>query len=178
MYATHYPGEFRSAGRPVRTTPIYEKLKTQGAVFAETFGWERAKWFDQKSEGEQYSFRRNNSFSAVAEECRAVRERVGLLDLSCFAKYDISGADAETFLNRICANLIPKRDGGLALVHMLTELGGIESEATVTRLTENHFYVLSAAVAEIHDLDWFIQHILPQENVSVSNVADANVFCG
>ena len=172
MYATHYPGEFREVGRPVRPTPIYEKLKAQGAIFAETFGWERAKWFDQKGEGEQYSFRRNNSFSAVAEECRAVRERVGLLDLSCFAKYDISGADAETFLKRICANLIPKRDGGLALVHMLTELGGIESEATVTRLTENHFYVLSAAVAEIHDLDWFIQHILPEENVSISNVTD------
>ncbi|SUZ89255.1 uncharacterized protein METZ01_LOCUS42109, partial [marine metagenome] len=111
MYATHYPGEFREVGRPVRPTPIYEKLKTQGAVFAETFGWERAKWFDQKGEGEQYSFRRNNSFSAVAEECRAVRERVGLLDLSCFAKYDISGADAETFLNRICANRIPKISG-------------------------------------------------------------------
>ena len=171
MYATHYPGEFRSAGRPVRTTPIYEKLKSIGAVFTETFGWERAKWFDKKGEGEQYSFRRNNSFSAVAEECRAVRERVGLIDMTSFAKYKISGNDAEKFLNRICANRIPKISG-VSLVHMLTELGGIESEATVTRLTENHFYVLSAAVAEIHDLDWFIQHILPEENVSISNVTD------
>jgi len=171
MYATHYPGEFRSAGRPVRTTPIYEKLKSIGAVFAETFGWERAKWFDQKGEGEQYSFRRNNSFSAVAEECRAVRERVGLIDMTSFAKYEISGNDAENFLNRICANRIPKI-GGVSLVHMLTELGGIEGEATITRLEDNLFYVLSAAVAEIHDYDWFSQHILPEENVNISNVTD------
>ena len=171
MYATHYPGEFRSAGRPVRTTPIYEKLKSIGAVFAETFGWERAKWFDQKGEGEQYSFRRNNSFSAVAEECRAVRERVGLIDMTSFAKYEISGNDAEKFLNRICANRIPKI-GGVSLVHMLTELGGIEGEATITRLEDNLFYVLSAAVAEIHDYDWFSQHILPEENVNISNVTD------
>lgn len=177
MYATHYPGEFRDAGRPVQTTPIYEKLKSQGAVFAETFGWERAKWFDQKGEGEQYSFRRNNSFSVVAEECQAVRERVGLLDLSCFAKYEISGEDAEVFLNRICANRIPKRDGGIALVHFLTELGGIEGEATITRLAKNHYYVLSAAVAELHDLDWFNQNLLPDEKVSILNVtADYGVL--
>ena len=178
MYATHYPGEFREAGRPVHVTPIYEKLKLQGAVFAETFGWERAKWFDTKAEGEQYSFRRNNSFKAVAEECRAVRERVGLLDLSCFAKYEISGEDAEVFLKRICANRLPKRDaessggGGVALVHMLTELGGIECEATITRLEQNLFYLLSAAVAELHDYDWLNQHLLPNEKVSIRNISN------
>ena len=184
MYATHYPGEFTDAGRPVRTTPIYEKLKAQGAVFAETFGWERAKWFDTKGEGEKYSFRRNNTFAVVAEECRAVRERVGLLDLTSFSKYEISGTDAESFLNRICANRIPKLNsgssggGGVALVHMLTEIGGIECEATITYLAENHFYVLSAAVAELHDFDWLNQHILPPEapvaekNVSIRNVTD------
>ena len=78
MYATHYPGEFRDAGRPVRPTPIYKKLKVHGAVFAETFGWERAKWFDASGDGEKYSFRRNNSYDSVAKECKAVRERVGI----------------------------------------------------------------------------------------------------
>jgi dimethylglycine dehydrogenase len=178
MYATHYPGEFTDAGRPVRPTPIYEKLKSQGAVFAETFGWERAKWFDTKGEGEQYSFRRNNTFSAVAEECQAVRERVGLLDLTSFSKYEISGSDAESFLNRISANRIPKLNsgssggGGVALVHMLTELGGIECEATITRLEQNLFYMLSAAVAEIHDYDWLDLQILPAENVSIRNLTN------
>lgn len=172
MYATYYPGEFRDAGRPVRVTPIVENLRKQGAVFAETYGWERAKWFDGKREGERYSFRRNNSFATVAEECRAVRERAGLLDLSCFAKYEVSGADAEGFLNRICANSLPDKPGGIALVHMLTELGGIECEATVTRLDQGLFYVLSAAAAETHDLDWMNRHVGDAEDVSVINVTD------
>jgi len=172
MYATHYPGEFRDAGRPVRPTPIYEKLKAHGAVFAETFGWERAKWFDSSGHGEQYSFRRNNSYDSVAKECMAVRERVGLLDLTSFAKYEISGSDTETFLQRICANRIPKREGGMALVHMLTDLGGIECEATITRIEENKYYALSGAVAETHDYDWLVQHILPDEKVTASNVTD------
>ena len=172
MYATHYPGEFREAGRPVRPTPIYEKLKDYNAIFAETFGWERAKWFDRKEEGEKYSFRRNNSFNIVAEECRAVREKVGLIDLTSFSKYEISGKDAEKFLDRICANKIPKRDGEIALVHMLTDLGGIECEATITRLEGSIFYLLSASVAEIHDYDWIIQNILPEEEVIVQNVTE------
>jgi len=172
MYATHYPGEFREAGRPVRPTPIYEKLKDYNAIFAETFGWERAKWFDRKEEGEKYSFRRNNSFNIVAEECRAVREKVGLIDLTSFSKYEISGKDAEKFLDRICANKIPKRDGEIALVHMLTNLGGIECEATITRLEGSIFYLLSASVAEIHDYDWIIQNILPEEEVIVQNVTE------
>ncbi len=172
MYKVRPPGEFRDAGRPVRTTPIYKKLKAQGAVFAEVFGWERPKWFDLKGEGERYSFRRNNTFKAVATECQAVRQRVGLLDLSSFAKYDVSGSDAEAFLSRLCANRIPKRSGGVALVHMLTELGGIESEATVTRLGANRFYLLSSAVAETHDLDWLTQHIAEGEDVTVTNVTD------
>lgn len=172
MYATHYPGEFRNAGRPVRITPIYEKLKKQNAVFAETFGWERAKWFDKKGNGEQYSFKRNNSFEIVAEECKSVRGSAGLIDLTSFSKFEISGDDSENFLNRICANRIPQRDGGIALVHMLTKLGGIECEATITRLNNKRFYMLSAAVAEIHDFDWMHHHILPNEKVVIENVTD------
>ena len=102
----------------------------------------------------------------------AVRERVGLLDLTSFAKYEISGSDAKTFLQRICANRIPKREGGVALVHMLTDLGGIECEATITRIEENKYYALSGAVAETHDYDWLVQHILPEEKVTASNVTD------
>ena len=101
MYQVHYPGEFREPGRTQRTTPVYETLKAKGAVFGEIFGWERAKWFDPNQEGEQYSFKRNNSFNAVAEECKAVREHAGLLDLSSFAKFDIQGEDATSFLNRL-----------------------------------------------------------------------------
>ncbi|MDH3689891.1 MAG: FAD-dependent oxidoreductase [Gammaproteobacteria bacterium] len=177
MYQVRLPGEYREAGRPVKTTPIYEKLKAQGAQFAEVFGWERAKWFALNGEQEKHSFRRSNWFDAVAEECKAVRERVGLLDLSSFAKYDVSGEDAEGFLDRLCANRIPKRNGGIVLTQMLGELGGIECEATITRLAEGHYYVLSGAVAEFHDLDWMHQHINDGEDVTITNVtADYGVL--
>lgn len=170
MYQVRYPGEFRDAGRPVKTTPVYGRLKAQGAVFAEVFGWERAKWFDTRGEGERYSFRRTNWFEAVAEECRAVRERVAVLDLTSFAKFDVAGPAAGAFLDRLCAKRVPQRDGRVVLTHMLTELGGIECEATVTRLDPGRFYVLSAAVAELHDLDWLTQHIRPGEDVTVTDV--------
>jgi len=170
MYQLHYPGEHREAGRPVKKTPVYAKLAAAGAQFADVFGWERAKWFAPPGVTEQYSFRRNNCFDVVAKECAAVRERVGLLDLTSFAKYDVIGKNAEAYLNRLNANRIPRRDGGIVLSHMLTELGGIECEATITRLASDRFYILSAATAELHDLDWVEQHITDGEDVSVENV--------
>jgi dimethylglycine dehydrogenase len=172
MYQVPYPGEHRVAGRPVKTTPLYRTLKDQGAVYAEVFGWERPKWFAPKGEAEDYAFRRTNWFGPVADECRAVRERVGLLDLSSFAKYDVSGADAEAYLNRICANRMARRQGGIVLAHMLTEDGMIESEVTVTRLAPDRFYVLSAAVAELHDLDILVQGAGAAEDVTIENVSE------
>jgi len=172
MYVVHLPGEYREAGRPVKTTPIYHKLAAKGAVFAEVYGWERPKWFSTTGEPERYGYRRSNWFAPVAEECRAVRERAGVLDLSSFAKYEVSGADAHAFLDRLCANRMPRRDGGIALAHMLTPAGRIESELTVTRLGPDRFYLLSAAVAEGHDLDLLSQGVREGEAVEVADVSD------
>ena len=172
MYAVHLPGEFFDVARENRTTPLYQTLKDQGAVYAEVFGWERPKWFSPEGEEEVYSFRRTNWFGPVAEECRAVRERVGLLDLSSFAKFEVSGPDAEAMLNRLFANRMPRRVGGIALAHMLTEDGMIESESTVTRLGEQRFYLLSAAVGEVHDLDMLEKGRLEDEEVEIGNVTD------
>ncbi len=137
MYVLRVPGEERPAGRPNRTSPLYEKLKEKGAVYTETFGWERPKWFSLDGRKEEWSFRRNNSFEVVAEECRAVRERVGVLDLSSFTKHDVTGPDAEAFLNRVLANRISRRKCGIILTHGLTDKGRIESEYTITRRTTN-----------------------------------------
>jgi len=172
MYQVPYPGEHREAGRPLKTTPIHARLEERGAQFADVFGWERAKWFAPKGEHERYGFRRTNWFDHVADECRAVRERAGVFDATSFAKYEVSGADASTFLDRINANRLPRRDGGIVLSHMLTDLGGIECEATITRLAEDHFYILSAAVAELHDLDWLGQHVADGEDVRIDDVTD------
>jgi dimethylglycine dehydrogenase len=172
MYQVHYPGEYRAAGRPVRTTPLYATLKDKGAVYAEVFGWERPKWFAPAGVAEQYGFRRTNAFEHVAEECRAVRERVGVLDLSSFAKFEVGGPDAEALLNRLCANRMPRRQGGIVLAHMLTADGMIESEMTMTRLADDRFYLLSAAVAELRDFDLLTQGRRDGEQVTVDNVTD------
>lgn len=171
MYQVHYPGEYRDAGRPVRTTPIYDKLAHHGAVFAETFGWERPKWFAPPGIEEHYGHRRMNPFDTVGKECLAVRERVGVIDLSAFSKFDVEGADAAKFLDRLLANRVPRK-GRVTLSHALTELGGIESEFTVTRFDANRFYLLSAAVARIHDLDWLTQHKHEGEHVDITDVTE------
>ena len=170
-YATPPPGEELPAARRCRTSPLYDRLKAQGCVSTETFGWERPKWFSPDGREEQYSFRHNNVFDLVREECLAVRKRVGILDLSGFAKYDVTGPDARTMLDRLCANRVSDR-GGIALTHLLSENGRIGAEMTVTHLDDEAFYVLSAAGAELRDFDYLQQGRLPAEQVHVANVTD------
>ncbi len=172
MYQVHYPGEFREVGRPIKTTPIYDHLKSKGAQFAEIYGWERPKWFAPQGVEEAYGFRRTNAFEHVAAECDCVANRVGLADLTAFAKYVVTGTDAQSFLNRLGANRVARRQGGIILTHMLTELGGIESEMAITRLADDRFFLTSAIVAQQHDLDWLCQHIRSGEDVQVEDVTD------
>ena len=171
-YTTPFPGEELPAARPRRVSPLYDKLKARGCVYTEACGWERPKWFSPDGREEAYSYRRNNVFEVVRDECLAVRERVGVLDLSGFAKYDVTGPDARNVLDRLCANRMPNV-GGIVLAHVLSEGGRIGAEMTVTHLAENHFYVLSAAGAELRDLDYLCQGRQAGERVQVANVTDA-----
>jgi len=169
-FITRLPGEEEPDGRPSRTSPLYERLKSQGCVYTETFGWERPKWFSPDGRAEVSGYRRSNVFELIGAEVAAVHRRVGLLDLSGFAKYEISGRDAESFLNRVCANRVPRKTGGIALVHMLSPQGRILGEMTVTRLADDRFYALSAAAAELRDRDWLTQSVRPGEAVQIANV--------
>jgi dimethylglycine dehydrogenase len=171
-FTTRLPGEEEPAGRPKKKSPLYDRLAAQGCVYTETFGWERPKWFSLDGRTEESSYRRNNVFDVVRAEVMAVHERVGLLDLTGFAKYEIRGAGAEAFLNRICANRMPRKPGGIALVHLLSPRGRIRGEMTVTRLADDHFYALSAAAAELRDLDHLEQSIMPGEDVQVANITE------
>ena len=119
----------------------------------------------------QYDFRHNNVFELVREECLAVRERVGILDLSGFAKYDVTGPGAEKMLDRLCANRLPRR-GRIGLTHLLSENGRIAGEVTITRLDDESFYILSAAGAELRDLDHLQQGVRPGGRVRIANVTD------
>jgi dimethylglycine dehydrogenase len=172
-FTTRRPGEEEMAGRPSKVSPLHAKLRARGCVHTETFGWERPKWFSLDGRGEDYGYRRNNVFDVVRAEVAAVHERVGLLDLTGFAKYDISGPAAEAYLNRLCANQVPRKDGGIALVHLLSPGGRIQGEMTITRLGEGRYYALSAAAAELRDQDLLTQGVAPDESVRIENVTEA-----
>jgi dimethylglycine dehydrogenase len=173
MYYCYKPAEQHEVGRNLRTSSVHETLKARGAQFSQIFGWERARWYDISRQGEIYSFRRSNWWDGVRTEALAVRERVGLMDLSTFSKFEVKGPGAFAFLDRICANRIPTRDGGIILGHLLNADGFIESEITVTRLGPEHFYVLSAAAAQLHDFDQLVWRQRPDENVDIIDVTDA-----
>ena len=172
MYYCYKPAEQHEVGRGLRKSSLYDRLKTEGAQFSQIFGWERPRWYDKSGQGEQFSFRRSNWWNAVREEALAVRDGVGLMDLSTFSKYDVKGKDAHAFLDRICANKIPARDGGIILGHLLNANGFIESEITVTRLAADHFYVLSAAVAQLHDKDQLEWRKKDSEQVAIADITD------
>ena len=121
---------------------------------------------------EVYSFRRSSAHDEVGREVRAIRERAGVADLTAFAKFEVAGAEAAALLDRLSANRLPARDGGMRLVHMLTSLGGIETEMTITRLSADRFYLNSAVVGQQHDLDWLVSHIREGEDVTVADVTD------
>ena len=169
-FTTRLPGEEEPDGRPCKASPLHDRLVAQGAVHSETYGWERPKWFSLDGRQETSGYGRTNVFEVVAEEVRAVQERVGILDLTGFAKFDVSGPDAQAFLNRICANSMPKKLGGIGLVHPLSRAGRIAGEMTVTRFVDDQFYCLSAAAAEQRDLDLMTQALLPGEQVEIRNV--------
>ena len=165
VFTIHYPDEERSAGRPLRTAPCYERLKKMGAVFGASFGWERANWFAPEGveQVDDWSFRRSSYHEHVGSEIKNLSENVGVLDLSGFAKCRISGPSAETFLNYLVANKLPKKIGSVSLCHALNSLGGVNSEFTITRERKNSFYLVSAGGFQRLDHDWIKKH-MPTDN--------------
>ena len=171
-YAIHYPHQERPAGRPVKTDPLYDRLRERGAVMGFRFGWERPLWFAPPGvePADELTFRTPNWLEHVAAECRAVRERVGVLDQTSFAKYEIRGPGARAFLDRLCANRLPERDGRIVVTQMLDAAGGIQCDLTITRLSEDRWYVVSAAATEVHDLDWISRHLPEDGSVVLENL--------
>ena len=174
-HETPWPHLNRLAARPVKPSPLYRRLEAAGAVHEEVFGWERPRWFarDGRAARDVYSFRRPGWYDMVAREVEAVRERVGIMDITAFAKIDVSGPDAEPFVSRMIANRVPRRVGGIVLGHVLNERGTIEAETTVVRVEEDRFYFVLAAFFETRLLDWLVRHRRPDEHVRIENVSSA-----
>ena len=163
VFEIHYPDEERPAGRPLRTAPCYERLKAMGAVFGQKFGWERANWFatDGMAQEDDWSFRRSAWFDAIGKEIANVTKNVGLLDMTAFAKCRVSGAGAEAFLDYFVANKLPKKNGGVGLCHALNKDGGVHSEFTIMRESDDSFYLVSAGALQRLDHD-YLQKSMPK----------------
>ena len=172
MFRVHPPGEEKLAHRPVWTSGVFEKLVEKRAMHGQAYGWEQPKWFvpERQPLEDAHGWRRPEWWPAVREECRAVREQVGIMDLSAFAKYEITGTDANPFLNRLTTGIVPRTIGKIALNYVLNERARVETEVTITCLGENCYYMISGPMGQQRDLDWFAQHIEDDEDVQFVDV--------
>ncbi|MEM8838139.1 MAG: FAD-dependent oxidoreductase [Pseudomonadota bacterium] len=190
VFTVHYPDEERAAGRPLKTTPCYSRMKDLGAVFGSANQWERPNWFTPSGDYaltagdlnqddtltnenhapaledgrivEKWSFRRSNYFEHVGNEVKNVHANAGLLDMSAFAKMLVTGPGARDWLEGLFANTLPKKQGRIALCHLLTSRGGVRSEFTVYEREPGVFYLVSAGAFELHDHD-VLRKLLPDD---------------
>ena len=174
VFTIHYPDEEREAGRPLRQAPCYDRLKDLGAVFGQKFGWERANWFAPKGveQIDDWSFRRSKWFEHVGNECKNVQENVGLLDMTAFAKCRISGPGAERLLDNLVANKLPKKNGRVNLCHALNKNGGVLSEYTIAKESNESYYIVSAGAFQRLDHDWIQQWMPKDRSVKFENLTN------
>ena len=175
VFEIHYPDEERPAARPLKTAPCYQRLKDMGAVFGQKFGWERANWFASEgmAQHDHWSFRRSRWFEAIGREVANVTSNVGLLDMTAFAKCRVSGPGAEAFLDGFVANRIPQKTGRIGLCHALNRNGGIHSEFTICRESDQSFYLVSAGGFLRLDHDYLQKHMPRDGSVSFTQLTDA-----
>ncbi len=170
-YGIGYPAEERPAGRPAKMSPVNPRLRDKGAKFGARGGWERAVYFPQSGDpvGPEVSFRRPAWHAAVARECAAVQQRVAVLDLPGFTKFEVSGSGAAEWLDRMVTGVVPK-SGRTALNYFCAPSGGIVTEMTLTTLDSQRFWLISAAAGERHDEHWLREH-LPSAGVRIDNLS-------
>ncbi len=162
-FKIHFPNEERSAGRPARTRPAYETQKAMGAVFGLNYGWEHPLWFaDTPDAKDTDGFTRQNWWGPVGEECKMLRERAGIIDISNFAKYRCKGPGAEDWLNAVFANRMPRDVGRSCLTPLISVRGGIAGDATVTKVAEDEFWVISSGMAERYQKRFYDMVPLPE----------------
>ena len=175
-HETPFPGLNRPAGRPVKPSSLYQRLKQHGAVFEEVFGWERPRWFARAGRPpvDCYSFRRAAWHDEVASETHTVRNHVGIMDISAFAKVEVRGRGAATFVSRMIANRLPSKPGAMVLTHLLSAIGRIELEATVVRTHQESYYFVCAAFFETRLVDWLTRHLDPDEGITIVNLSSSH----
>lgn len=179
LYADHFPYRQMATSRNIRRSPLHEHLKARGAVFGEVAGWERANWFAREGQEREYrySWKRQNWFDNQREEHLAVRNKVGLFDMTSFGKIRVEGRDACAFLQKLCANDMDVAPGKIVYTQMLNQRGGIESDLTVSRLSDTAYFLVVPGATLQRDLAWLRRHV-GEEFVVVTDVTAAeSVLC-
>jgi 4-methylaminobutanoate oxidase (formaldehyde-forming) len=172
LYADHFPYRQMASSRGIRRSPLHPQLVAKGAVFGEVAGWERANWFARQGQEREYrySWQRQNRFDNARDEHMAMREGVGLLDMSSFGKIRVDGRDALAFLQRLCANDLDVATGRIVYTQMLNHKGGIESDLTITRLSDTSFFLVVPGATLQRDLAWLRRHA-GEANVVIIDVS-------
>ena len=180
LYADHFPYRQMATARGIRRSPLHEQLKAQGAVFGEVAGWERANWFaDPGQERDyRYSWNRQNWFGNGQREHMAVRQQVGLFDMSSFGKIAVEGRDACAFLQNVCGNNVDVAPGKIVYTQMLNRHGGIECDLTVTRLADDSFLLIVPAATVQRDLAWLRRHVPSHSHLFIRDITNSEaVLC-
>lgn len=179
-YGKHYtmawPSEEHDSARPCRRSPLYERLKSSGAVFGEKLGWERPNWYAEGDEKPHdiYTFERPNWHEPVGREHKAARESAVLFDQTSFAKFVLKGPDAEAALQWIAANRVDKPVGSIIYTQMLNDKGGIECDLTCVRTGIDSYYIVTGTGFATHDFNWIERNIPNGMNAQLEDVTSSN----
>jgi dimethylglycine dehydrogenase len=174
----HFPNEHRPAGRMAKTTPLTPVLASEGAEFKVVNGWERAEFYKPTPDFKvTHGFRFDETFDVVAAEVKAVQTGVGLSEVNGFNRFEITGADAQTFLDRMICGRLPRKPGKVGLAYLLNHHGMVKAEATIANIPASdrgpgRIWYGSAAASELHDMDWLVQHIGADEDVRVTSLTN------
>ncbi|HZF36979.1 MAG TPA: FAD-dependent oxidoreductase, partial [Candidatus Angelobacter sp.] len=182
-YSVGYPRVEHDSARGIRRSPLYETLGKLGAVYGSRGGWERPNWFAPPGtdRSDRPSFEKPNWFAQVSAEHRAVRERVALLDQTSFSKFELSGPGAAVALQHLAAADIDKPIGSVIYTQLCNERGGIECDLTLSRLDNDHFYIVTGSAFGTHDMHWIRGHLPPDGSAAIRDVTSARAvinLCG
>jgi 4-methylaminobutanoate oxidase (formaldehyde-forming) len=179
-YAMHWPYKQRGTMRGLLLSPIHEQLARAGAVFGEAAGWERPMWFAPAGVEPEYDYGYNKTawFEHWKNEHHAVRNDVGLVDLSPFCKILVEGRDAERTLQFICTNNVAVEPGRVVYTQWLNERGGIEADVTVARLGETRYLVMTSAVTGLAELAWLRKNTAEEADVRISDISSSQAVFG
>jgi len=176
LYADHFPFRQKETARGIRRSPFHYHLQERGACFGELAGWERANWFAREMQEPeyQYSWSRQNFFDNVREEHMAVRQAVGMYDMSSFGKIRVAGRDAESFMNYVGGGNYSVPNGKIVYTQFLNNKAGIEADVTVTRMNEFEYIVVTPAATRLADQTWMERIALAKDfDVVITNVTSA-----